>query len=61
MSFPRSGVGHAVLGNNRVSTQFKRKGGEMLRSLYVRAILVVLVLAALAALLGEGDNIVWGT
>jgi hypothetical protein len=33
----------------------------MLRSLYVRAILVVLVLAALAALLGDGDNIVWGT
>src|SRR2546421_418487 len=60
MSFRRSGVGHAVLGNNGMSTQFKRKGEMMLRSLYVRAILVVLVLAALAALLGEGDNIVWG-
>ena len=35
--------------------------GRMLRSLYVRAILVVVVLAALAALLGDGDNIVWGT
>jgi hypothetical protein len=34
----------------------------MLRSLYVRAILVVFVLAALAAFLGaDGDNIVWGT
>jgi len=34
--------------------------GTILRSLYVRAILVVLVLAALAALLGD-DNIVWGS
>jgi hypothetical protein len=41
-----------------MQTQSRPKGEIMLRSLSIRALVVVLVLAALAALLG---NIVWGT